>query len=75
MCGSGGVFFRSMESGGVIKTDDTEFDAFVTGVKEFAIALREKSALPGAKADSKPSSSLIRETAAFRKSLLNRKFP
>ena len=75
MCGNGGVFFRSMESGGVTKTDETELDAFVMGVEEFSIVLGEKATLPGTRADSKPSSSLIHETAAFRKSLLNRKFP
>ena len=71
MCGSGGVFFLSIESGGVIKTDETDFKDFVTGVEESAIAFKEEAALPGARAGSKLSSSLIPETAVFRKSLQN----
>ena len=55
----------------MIKTDETDFKDFVTGVEESAIAFKEEAALPGARAGSELSFSLIRETAVFRKSLQN----
>lgn len=40
-----GTFLRSVETGGVMKTDETEFDAFFLGVEELSIFFREKVAL------------------------------
>lgn len=66
-----GTFLRSVETGGVRKTDETEFDAFFLGVEVLSIVFREKVAVQGVRS---AASSPIRAEAAFRNSLQNRIF-
>lgn len=66
-----GTLLRSVETGGVIKTDETGFDVFFLGVEELSIVFREKVAVQGVRS---AASSPIRGKAAFRNSLQNRIF-
>ena len=59
--GSEGVFFLSIDAGGVMKTDETAFDDFRPGVEQMAIALKEVVAFPGTRS---AASSLIRTRKA-----------
>lgn len=51
---SGGAFFLSIETGGVIKTDDNLSDDFFAGVEQLAIAFRQTAAFRGAMVASSP---------------------